>query len=58
MDYNNTYTFIVQMSVVKWLLAYACVNAYRFRQIDFITVFLNLFIKNKLFYVEQVEGFE
>jgi hypothetical protein len=37
---------------MKWLLAYACVNAYRFQQIDFITVFLNLLIKNKFLYVE------
>ena len=46
------------MSVVKWLLAHACVNAYYLRQIDFITAFLNSLIKNKLLYVEQVEGFE
>jgi hypothetical protein len=43
---------------VKWLLTHTCVNAYRLRQIDFITAFLNLLIKNKLIYVEQVEGFE
>jgi hypothetical protein len=43
---------------VKWLLTHTCVNAYRFRQIDFITAFLNLFIENKLIYVEQIEGFE
>jgi hypothetical protein len=43
---------------VKWLLAHACVNAYRLRQIDFITVFLNSFMKNKFLYVEQVKGFE
>jgi hypothetical protein len=58
MDYNNTYASTVQMSVVKWLLAHACVNAYRLRQIDFITAFLNLLIENKLIYVEQIEGFE
>jgi hypothetical protein len=46
------------MSVVKWLLAHACVNVYRFRQIDFITAFLNLLMENKFIYVEQVEGFE
>jgi hypothetical protein len=37
---------------VKWLLAHAYVNDYRFRQIDFITVFLNLLIENKFLYVE------
>ena len=58
MDYNNIYAFIIQISVVKWLLAHACVNAYRFRQIDFITAFLNSLMENKLLYVEQVEGFE
>ena len=43
---------------MKWLLAHACVNAYRLRQIDFITAFLNSLMENKLIYVEQVEGFE
>jgi hypothetical protein len=52
MDYNNTYAFIVQINIVKWLLAHACVNAYRLRQIDFITAFLNSLMKNKLLYVE------
>jgi hypothetical protein len=46
------------MSIVKWLLAHACVNNYRLRQIDFITAFLNSLMENKLLYVEQVEGFE
>jgi hypothetical protein len=58
MDYDNTYAFIVQISVVKWLLAHACVNAYYLRQIDFITAFLNSLMENKLIYVEQVESFE
>jgi hypothetical protein len=52
MDYDDTYIFTVQISVVKWLLAHACVNDYRLRQIDFITAFLNSFMKNKLLYVE------
>jgi hypothetical protein len=58
MDYDDTYAFTIQMSVVRWLLAYACINAYSLCQIDFITVFLNSFMENKLLYVEQVEGFE
>jgi Reverse transcriptase (RNA-dependent DNA polymerase) len=58
MDYDNTYTSTIQMSVVRWLLTYTCINAYNLRQIDFITAFLNSLIENKLLYVEQVEGFE
>jgi hypothetical protein len=58
MDYDNTYASTVQISVVKWLLAHAYVNAYYLRQIDFITAFLNSLIENKLLYVKQIEGFE
>jgi hypothetical protein len=52
MDYDDIYTSTVQISVVKWLLAHACVNTYYLRQIDFITAFLNSLIENKLLYVE------
>jgi hypothetical protein len=36
----------------------ARVNTYRLRQLDFITAFLNSFMKNKFLYVEQIEGFK
>jgi hypothetical protein len=52
MDYDNIYAFTVQINIVKWLLTHVCVNAYRLRQIDFITAFLNSLIENKLLYVE------
>jgi len=52
MDYDDTYASTIQISVVKWLLAYTCINAYSLRQIDFITAFLNSLMENKLLYVE------
>jgi hypothetical protein len=52
MDYDDIYASTIQMNVVKWLLTYACINAYNLRQIDFITAFLNSLMENKLLYVE------
>jgi hypothetical protein len=57
-DFDETFASTVQMSVVKWLLAFACIDNLHLKQIDFITAFLNSLMKGSMIYVIQPIGFE
>jgi hypothetical protein len=50
-DYNQTFASTVRMTVVRWLLAYCCMNGRELRQIDFITAFLNAFMDGEIIHV-------
>src|SRR6266536_1412746 len=57
-DYDETFTTIIRIEVVRWLLAYYYITRKKFSQIDFLTIFLNVIIDGECIYVEQPHGWE
>ena len=56
-DYEETFTLVARLEVIRMLLAYASSNNFKLFQMDVKTAFLNGFISKEV-YVKQTSGFE
>ena len=56
-DYDETFTPIARLEVIRLLLAFACWINFKLYQMDVKSIFLNGTMKKEI-YVEQSPGFE
>jgi len=56
-DYDETFTLVARLEVVRPLLAFACMSGFKLFQMDVKSAFLNGFINEEV-YVSQPPGFE
>lgn len=57
-DYDETYASVVKTNSYRVLLALATIFGWNVDHIDFVTAFLNGFIRGRKIYVEQPPGYE
>jgi len=56
-DFEETYTHVARLKVVRLLLAYACMCNFKLSQMDVKSAFLNGFLNEEV-HVSQPPGFE
>ena len=48
-DFDETYTLVARLEVVRLLLAYACICNFKLRQLDVKIAFLNGFLNEEVY---------